>query len=1235
MKARKLFCIFAALALSLEAAGKMEDFQPDFAGWDIYLPHLKRTYISGWWKVRKVSSDRKNDPADEGTRLNYEQVGLDDSGWGRDLVPNNLHSPFLSAAATREEKTWGGVAWFRKDFTGPQLKAGERAVLRFDDVLGHFKLWVNGTLVADDADYVMPTEHGGYRGPAEPRSYDVTALLRPGQRNVVALRLFHSGEPVLWEVWSPICGIMGKVYIDVKPAAWAERILVTPEQNLQDIAFECRLAGTEDPGAAASWRAEVFEWESAKVVATAELGAPYVREGSRYVAGRTAVRQAVPWSPEHPFLYGIKLFNRRGEVTGVQRFGMRTFRVKGGNFELNGRPVMLRGICRGNEYPYSRHGFSFALISNEGNAARKYWQAYKDMNVNHIRVHSSEYPESTYDIFDELGFIVTDELDYPVVHLKDAVRADEIDVKGFDGACDKDGALLPQFAGRISRRIERRYSHPSVCTFSFGNELRDYSKRATSMLNSLYDLYHRLDRQGRPVTSSSGRFWKDGSNVEELCAVEKMDYADTHDYTGSINNMPVAYCEPVASHFVKLLKKHFPGGQVPVVNGETVYFSPHYYGWITDGVWAAEQNRSPDWTKALYVLNDWHTKDRGTAFLALYWIRNWGIKNYKYHRNLGRGVYTDLILEAQRKLWPEMDGYEALSEPFFSVPESAWPFAGLKFTPNEAWRWLQRVCAPQIVILDYVAPNRFTGEKVATTAYVINNGEKAVEDVQLEISFEQDGQPIGRKFIQKIGTVQGNEKKALPVEFSLPEREGEYSLVCRLYSMRPSAAPVELNFRERNLNLRSRAEVFAQVKTAKKVALFDTTAAVFGSLKPFSTTKLMKAFGVPFTPVAGFTNLDQYDVLVIGNGSVDSSDDTGAGFIRSFVENGGRLLVFEQTVTGRIPFLNELEYSLAGPGQFSEILQFDHPALKGLTQRDFFCWNQGDWSVYRHYIRPVSEAALTTGGDTTQWGSDNFGMVSAHLRLGQGDVLITQAEVTSTFRNDSGAALFSRRLLETVLDDATRKDAAPFRGYGAGVMIKGVAGEKAHFISLREAANMGFADDKARDGKGGWTDQGAVNDLAPFPVGRQVFRGVPFQILDPGKNDGRSCVVVSANSELKFQAESKAVAVGVKAGRLLFMHSAAWTSSGGHLGDYEVRYASGRKEIIPIVDGDNVGDWWEVNRKLKNAVCGWSGTNRSGTVGVFLFSWNNPHPDEEIASVVLRIRGKAAVGLVGLTAEKP
>ena len=1233
-----LTALLAGTSLLLSAAlPAPETYNPDLTKSDIYLPHLKRTPLSGWWKVKKVSSDRKNHPGDEGTRKQYHAADFDDSAWQRDLVPNDIHVPFLIKlpavtdwngmwnALPRTVREWGGVAWFRRAFTAPPMKKGERAILTFEEVAGDFTLYINGKKAGSGTPYYPPVD---YKGGHIPHSFDITHLIRPG-KNVIALRLFHNGHPVRWG-WAGKAGILDLVYLDIRPPAYTANILVTTEKNLTEVHFDCILSGSEKSADTDGWTGEIFEWNSGKKAATLRFGKRRSEDGLSLVSGTAHMAKPKLWSCESPFLYGIRVRNARGAVTGVQRFGIRTFEVRNGNFVLNGKPVMLRGLTHANDaYPLWRHGWLYALRTNQNDIYRRYWQILgRDANVNHLRIHSCTLTRLQYDILDEYGILCADELDYPETAIKRPERADQIAVKGFDGACDKNGKLHPEFIRKIKERIHNSYSHPAICMYSFGNEIRQYDDpRVEKLLNNLYDLYHRIDRQQRPTTNSSGRFWKDGSNVKEMSEREKLDYIDTHDYTGSINNFPLAFCEPVARDFIRTVRKYYGKRMPPIINGETVYMADHYYPAIFDGIWKNADDPEPDWDKLLYMLTRWSKEHPEQSGLSYYWVRNWGSRQYKFNRISGRGIYTERILEAYRKCWPEYDGYETLSGAYFSM-SNAWPFDRIELKKNEAFPYLARVNAPTIAIPDYIAPNRFTGEALSVRVSIVNNRETDPAGIRFEAEIERNGKTCTAA-AQEIGALPSNGTKLITLQMTMPEEPGRYRLVWRLRS-----GKTLLNERDRELNLRNRSEVFRPIQTRKKVALYDAVS-VFGGLKPYSTIRTLKAFGLPHTVLRKPEDLNRFDILILGGDSIDGRVQESAAAIRSFVENGGRLLVFEQSFIGRIPFLPELEYVLAGPGQFSELLKTRHPALKHLNQKDFFCWNQKDWSVYRHYITPLSRAALMIGGDTTQWGAGQFGMTAAHLKLGKGDVLFCQAEVTKNLKDDSGAAQFTRNLLETILNDSTRQQASAFKGHPLPKAAP-LTGTKALPLSLRNTANRGFADPIAKDGKGGWTDQGPNNDLAPFPTGKRIFNGILFDIINPTANGGRSCLVVSDNPDLKFPAESKPIPVGAKLKRIVFLHSGAWMDETGktHAGDYVITWASGRRIRVPVIAGQNIGDWWNAaSKRFPDAECAWSAMNGSGVVGVYLFEWRNPHPDDPIRSVVLRGKNNAVIGLIALTGE--
>jgi hypothetical protein len=74
-------------------------------------------------------------------------------------------------------------------------------------------------------------------------------------------------------------------------------------------------------------------------------------------------------------------------------------------------------------------------------------------------------------------------------------------------------------------------------------------------------------------------------------------------------------------------------------------------------------------------------------------------------------------------------------------------------------------------------------------------------------------------------------------------------------------------------------------------------------------------------------------------------------------------------------------------------------------------------------------------------------------------------------------------------------------------IVTDVTGEKYTPIDLRHHANMGFEDPREGDGQGGGFDQGK-NDLGRFPVAQKRFSDVSFEIIDPGSNAGKSCILL-------------------------------------------------------------------------------------------------------------------------------
>ncbi len=162
-------------------------------------------------------------------------------------------------------------------------------------------------------------------------------------------------------------------------------------------------------------------------------------------------------------------------------------------------------------------------------------------------------------------------------------------------------------------------------------------------------------------------------------------------------------------------------------------------------------------------------------------------------------------------------------------------------------------------------------------------------------------------------------------------------------------------------------------------------------------------------------------------------------------------------------------------------------------------------------------------------------------------------------------------------------------------------------VSIASAANMGFADPVAEDGKGGWTDQGPNNDLSCLnEYGKKEFAGIPFEILDPAKNNGKSCLVLSAFR--RFPPVGTISFNKPESARYLYLlNAAAWVpKSGKKVGSIELTFTDGSKAEIPAIAGKDSGNWWRPIFSFENGVIGWTGDNQSSKVGLFVSAFRIP-----------------------------
>jgi hypothetical protein len=176
-------------------------------------------------------------------------------------------------------------------------------------------------------------------------------------------------------------------------------------------------------------------------------------------------------------------------------------------------------------------------------------------------------------------------------------------------------------------------------------------------------------------------------------------------------------------------------------------------------------------------------------------------------------------------------------------------------------------------------------------------------------------------------------------------------------------------------------------------------------------------------------------------------------------------------------------------------------------------------------------------------------------------------------------------------------------------------------VDLRPYCNMGFADPVAGDGKGGWSDEGPMNDMRQFATGRQTFYGVPFDVIDPAGNSGRS--VITLYGQAATPSLPPDVTVPLEETRrvrcLYFLHAAAWGTP-GEIGEYRILYSDGASDTVRNAIPETNGNWWNgwhpderarpVPVRVTNA-----GTGKAAWRYVRVLEWQNPNPGKAVSGI--------------------
>lgn len=410
---------------------------------------LRRIDLNGTWKFS---------PAAVKAAIQFDPA-LDDSDWPGIRVPANWYL---------QGWDFNGAAWYRRHFTVPRELKGKFIRLRFNGIDYAADVWLNGIYLGFHEGYFQPFE------------FNVTTIVKPGEDNLLAVRVDSPYEEP-GSAWSLrkrlIKGIFN--HHDTRPGgAWSFRgqekntggiwndveLLVSDTVAIRDMKITPFLPG-QNGAALAEVQARIehsgvreipcklefllvpenFDGPPLRVVQSVRL--PPGESERRFFLEVPSARLWWPVGHGLPNLYRLTLTVHKGTDTLDSRsevFGFRSvgFDPDSGIWTINGKRLFLRGT---NYIPTQWLG--------EMNRDKYIRDAdlMLNANINVVRVHAHVGDEEFYRVCDEKGLLIWQ--DFPLQW-------------GYTDAPDLHAAARRQ-AGEM---VEMLYNHPAVVTWSMHNE---------------------------------------------------------------------------------------------------------------------------------------------------------------------------------------------------------------------------------------------------------------------------------------------------------------------------------------------------------------------------------------------------------------------------------------------------------------------------------------------------------------------------------------------------------------------------------------------------------------------------------------------------------------------------------------------------------------------------------------------------------------------------------------------
>lgn len=392
--------------------------------------------INADWEFQRLKKEQqlteiKNQGSDWSSQFNIQHVEaqnqalavhpdtleleLNQLSMGKWEQVNLPHTPFVEPLVVLHQ--WQGICYYRKQLNISRKEIDKQLWLEFEGAMHLADVWVNGQHL---------TQHsGGYT----PFVADVTGMLHADRANEILVRLDNRNNPLI-PPGKPLETLdfcyYGGLYRDVnlivkQPVHITHPIMADevagggvfvtyPRVSEQEAEVKVKTQVSNKTGIQKhlTIRHTLYEWSKkkggcGKKVASVESPLVLAAGTTLHHTQQFAVNNPKLWYPDSPALYVLRTEVMDGrEITDCEntRIGIRRIemtREKG--FVINGKPLILEGSNRHQEYPY---------VGNAISDQAQYRDMYQIRNNGFNTVRLGHYPQdpSVLEACDELGLLV-------------------------------------------------------------------------------------------------------------------------------------------------------------------------------------------------------------------------------------------------------------------------------------------------------------------------------------------------------------------------------------------------------------------------------------------------------------------------------------------------------------------------------------------------------------------------------------------------------------------------------------------------------------------------------------------------------------------------------------------------------------------------------------------------------------------------------------------------------------